>query len=225
MWPSVIVVSRYLIINPHRILVTTTREGRRTRPVILELGAGCGLVGITAARVILASRRTNGDDDDDGDHDDHYNDDVEEEGAVGRSKMKEVVVITDVNDTVLENIARNVELNDDSSVTRVSRLDFYNQAGDCRAGRWIATERVAKKGSDGGGGGGVETLDEGGGWGPADVVLAADIICKPDDAIAASKTIYDALRPGGVALVVCANAEHRYGVEIFASECEERSHV
>jgi hypothetical protein len=57
---------------------------------------------------------------------------------------------------------------------------------------------------------------------PADVVLAADIICRPEDAVAASMTIRDALRPGGVALVVCANAEHRYGVDIFPGECERR---
>ena len=36
------------------------------------------------------------------------------------------------------------------------------------------------------------------------------------------KTIYDALKPGGVAYVVCANSEHRFGVDIFSSECEKR---
>ena len=57
---------------------------------------------------------------------------------------------------------------------------------------------------------------------PVDIILAADIICQPSDSVAASKTIYDALKPSGVAYVVCANSEHRFGVEIFASECEAR---
>jgi hypothetical protein len=129
-----------------------------------------------------------------------------------------------VNGTVLENISRNIELNDVSSVASVSRLDFYDQTGDCRPGRWIASNSPVE--CEGGSGRVKRSDDEvGGRWGPVDVVLAADIICKPEDAIAASKTIYDALRPGGVALVVCANAEHRFGVEIFAKECEERGLV
>lgn len=55
-----------------------------------------------------------------------------------------------------------------------------------------------------------------------DVILAADIICQPSDAVAASMTIYNALKPSGKAYIVCANSEHRFGVEIFASECEAR---
>jgi len=61
---------------------------------------------------------------------------------------------------------------------------------------------------------------------PVDVILAADIICQREDAIAAAKTIHDALVPpsegrcGGVAYIVCADSGHRFGVEIFASECE-----
>ncbi|KAL3800055.1 hypothetical protein ACHAW5_003703 [Stephanodiscus triporus] len=217
MWPSAIVLSRYLVSNPHRLVVPPREEGRAvgrtTTPspsVVLELGAGCGLVGITAARVILASRL--------GTDDDDYDDEEVEER---RGETRPVVVITDVNEIVLDNIARNVELNDVSSIAYASRLDFYAQSGDCRAGGWVPGGTMGGGGggsADGGGGG----ASEGRGLGQADVVLAADIICRPEDAIAASRTIYDALRPKGVALVVCANAEHRFGVEIFESECEKR---
>ena len=226
MWPSAIVLSRYLVVNPQRILdcATVIREeeeeeedGRATGPAILELGAGCGLVGITAARLILASRR------------EKWGGTMKKRTGL-RCETEPNVVITDVNDTVLDNILRNIELNDVSSVTSVSRLDFYDQSGDCRPGRWIASKREIDSTFECEGGSGQVGMsdEEGKGgkrWGPFDVVLAADIICKPEDAIAASKTIYDALRPSGVALVVCANAEHRFGVEIFAKECEERGLV
>lgn len=54
-----------------------------------------------------------------------------------------------------------------------------------------------------------------------DVVLAADIICQESDAVAAAKTIYDALVPNGRCFVVCADSDHRFGIEIFQEECEQ----
>ena len=163
MWPSAIVLSRWLLSNTHLLIDKT----------ILEIGAGCGLVGILAATVVKHSDKTN------------------------------QVVITDVNNVVLDNISRNIRLNDVSSVASVAKLDFYRQTGDNHTGRWV--------------GGEIEEYFE-----PVDIVLAADIICQPEDAVAAAKTIYDALVPGGVAYVVCANEKHRFGVGKFAGECEAR---
>ena len=236
MWPSAIALSRYLVANPHRIVGGGGGSATGYPPsVILELGAGCGLVGIVAARLILAHRRRGEetrDDDDDGDDDGDGDGDGDVEGEKQRRHGERrrdpaaaIVVITDFNEMVLENIARNVELNGVSSVARVSRLDFYEQSGDCRSGRWIAGEggTTGAGGCADGGGGEPSSGDDGRGRPPAaDVVLAADVICRPEDAVAASRTIYDALRPGGVALVVLGNAEHRYGVEIFPGECEMR---
>jgi predicted nicotinamide N-methyase len=135
--------------------------------------AGCGLVGIAAARLIAQS-----------------------DGVQNAS-----VTITDVNDLVLDNLAKNILLNDVSEVACVAKLDFYEQTGDSRSGRW--TEGFTAQYKD-----------------PVDVVLAADIICQPSDSIAAAKTIYDALVPNGRAFVVCADSEHRWGIEIFQEECE-----
>lgn len=169
MWPSAIALSRWLISNPHIF------HGK----IVLELGAGCGLVGITAALIIAQTK--------------HH-------------KSKQEIIITDVNELVLENITQNIKLNDVESIASVAKLDFYSQTGQ-NSGKWIAGEMngIAEPERD-----------------AVDVILAADIICQPEDAVAASKTIVDALRSGGVALIVCANAEHRFGVEIFASECESR---
>ena len=180
MWPSAIFLTRWLISNPRII-----SNGRS----VLELGGGCGLVGIAAARIM--SHQTKG-------------------SAVAAAEGGEVV-ITDINELVLDNILHNIKLNDVASIATVAKLDFYEQTGVRHSGGWI--------GSDSGSSEQVQRE-------PVDVVLAADIICQPEDAIASSKTIYDALKPnGGVAYVVCATAEHRYGVDIFGSECEKRGLV
>lgn len=138
MWPSAIVLSRWLLTNAHVLNGKT----------ILEIGAGCGLVGILAATIVKNS---------------DWN-------------MPNQVIISDVNNTVLDNISQNINLNDVSSVASVAKLDFYHQTGDNHAGMWVAeafresNERCCE---------------------PVSVILAADIICQPEDAVAAAKTIYD----------------------------------
>jgi predicted nicotinamide N-methyase len=164
MWPSAIVLSRWLLSNIHVL----------KNKMILEIGAGCGLVGILAAAIVK------------------------------KYDTGHQVIITDVNNTVLENIVRNIRLNDVNSVASVAKLDFYQQTGDNHDGKWIAGEC-----------GGISGQCD-----PVDIILAADIICQPSDATAAAKTIYDSLVPGGVAYVVCANEKHRFGVDMFAGECQ-----
>eukprot|EP00986_Skeletonema_menzelii_P008692 scaffold3767_cov116-Skeletonema_menzelii.AAC.17 len=163
MWPSAIVLSRWLLSNPQHILGKS----------VLEIGAGCGLVGIAAARIIAQSN----------------------------GEEKKCVTITDVNDLVIDNIAKNIVLNDVSEVAGVAKLDFYEQTGKNESGKWIE---------------GFTFQDRE----PVEVILAADIICQPSDATAAAKTIYDALVPTGRAFVVCADSEHRFGIEIFEEDCE-----
>ena len=165
MWPSAIVLARWLLSNAHLL------KGKK----ILEIGAGCGLVGIVASVLVKA---------------DHTLDQV---------------IITDVNNTVLDNIARNINLNGVSSCASVAKLDFYQQTGKKHLGSWLSGEFNNDCARD---------------REPVDIILAADIICQPEDAVASAKTIYDALTPGGKAYVVCANEEHRFGVAKFAGECE-----
>ena len=245
MWPSAIVLSQYLITNPQCITSFQKKDDNQNSKcapyTIMELGAGCALVGITAARIILSSLENNNRSNSIRSNNIHVNDIIVNDNDECSSDRKEetVVVITDVNETVLHNIMHNIHLNDVSSVARVAKLDFYKQSGNCHLGKWIAEEcmRGRRIGNNCFSASSTINNDENGERGEGskeaitieeerresvDVILAADIICQPDDAIAVSKTIYDALCPGGVALVVCANAEHRYGVEYFASECEER---
>jgi predicted nicotinamide N-methyase len=161
MWPSAVVLSRWLVTNPSFV----------RNKKILEIGAGCGLVGLVAA------------------------------GIVKESAANESVIMTDFNDVVLHNLDRNIQLNNVQTCAWTRNLDFFMQTGESNAGSWI-------DGSTG-------NVEE-----PVDVILAADIICKPDDATAAANTIFDVLRPGGEAIVVCADARHRFGVDRLILECD-----
>ena len=152
MWPSAVALSRWIVSNPHII---------HSRSV-LELGAGCGLTGLVAARLKPSS-----------------------------------VILTDFNTKVLQNLDHNISLNN-VNVTAAIGLDFYQQSGDSK-GSWVDIEGVCHE--------------------AVDVILAADVICKPEDAVAAAKTIHDALSASGVAIVICADVKHRFGVDCFESEC------
>lgn len=121
-------------------------------------------------------------------------------GLVAATLSPSHVILSDFNPKVLENLERNIVLNNASS-TRAIGLDFYQQSGQSTIRSWI---------------------DVNGNNCPAvDVVLAADMICQPDDAVAAAKTIHDALLPNGVAIVICADAKHRFGVDCFERECQK----
>lgn len=113
------------------------------------------------------------------------------------SAPKPKVILTDFNHIVLENLRLNVALNDlDCDVVG---LDFYQQTISKSQG-WI--DMCGRQ------------------YGQVDLVLGADIICQPSDAVAAATTVVCALKAGGLAYIVCADAEHRFGVERFRSECE-----
>ena len=138
----------------------------------LEIGAGCGLTALATASISSSAK----------------------DGIKSPQ-----IILTDFNDTVLQNADRNIRLNDLEGCASTSKLDFYVQTGTRVDGGWVD---------------GVGSVQE-----PVDVVLAADVICKPEDAVAAANTIYDALRPGGHAYVISADAQHRFGVDRFREEC------
>jgi SAM-dependent methyltransferase len=137
---------------------------------IIELGAGCGLSGLVAARWYARMRRD-----------------------------PPTVVLTDFNARVLENLRRNIDLNDLSHVCSVADLDFFQQSGVSKS-HWKTIDGIRRD--------------------PVDIILAADVICQASDAMAVANTIQDVLKPGGTAYVVCADAKHRYGVDRLIGECQ-----
>lgn len=121
------------------------------------------------------------------------------------------VIQTDCNDVVLENLKTNALLNADVTCTvTTTKLDFYLQSGDSVSGGWYESYSNEKDTSSN-----VKIWKE-----PVSVVLAADVICKPTDALAVSKTIFDCLVPGGKAYVLCGNVKHRFGVDVFEGACQ-----
>jgi predicted nicotinamide N-methyase len=183
MWPSAVILATWLVTNPSLLFGDCSRS-----TTVLELGAGCGLTGLVAARLQQQQQRNQ-----------------EQQSGPKRVTSTEEestpsVLLTDFNPTVLENLKRNVELNEVTDVCRVVGLDFYQQIANSSTDHWTDMDGVARE--------------------PVDVVLGADIICQPADAVATAHTLNRVLRVGGSAYVVCADAAHRFGVDHFATECQ-----
>ena len=111
----------------------------------MELGAGCGLVGLVTAKL--------------------------------QQQSESSVILTDFNQKVLENLERNIALNNVADNCIVKGLDFYQQSGSCSFDTAAAATATGTSG-------GWKDLS-GTVHAPVDVVLAADMICQPSDAMAA----------------------------------------
>jgi predicted nicotinamide N-methyase len=164
MWPSAVALSRWLVSNP---LEVQDKD-------ILELGAGCGLVGLVAARLKVKLRK-----------------------EIDRETSH--VKLTDFNELVLKNIDQNIFLNGLEGAAKGAGLDFYIQ--DAELDGWLDSNGTKRD--------------------QVDLILASDIICQPDDAFAAARSICYTLRSGGKAIIVCADSKHRFGVERFEEACLE----
>jgi len=112
-----------------------------------------------------------------------------------RSQPNRSVFLTDFNVKVIENLKRNILLNNVHADAK--KLDFYDQSGTNEG--WLDGQGQLQR--------------------QVDVIIAADMICQPEDAVAAANTIQDALKPGGKAYIILADAAHRFGVDRFEGEC------
>ena len=168
MWPSAVVLSRYLSTNPHELLDKS----------VLEIGAGCGLTGLVAAQIKAAQEKQN-----------HRT----------VSMPTPAVLLTDFNKVVVKNCQQNIVLNGLEGIAKAEELDFYKQ--DSSRNGWL------------------DSVSGGSPRDQVDLILAADVICQKDDALATARTLHCALKPGGKALVVSADSQHRFGVEHLEDAC------
>lgn len=214
MWPCSMILARYLTENPSLVLDTTAATGKgATDGDILELGAGCGLVGLTAAAIIR-----------------QYNEEMkrkrkEEEKESKKDCIDEdssfvtnnsTVILTDYLPMVRKNMERNLDLNgftNDTQVSdnskdgnvRVASLDFFDQPGnydsqyDACQPNWIDMDGIKQP--------------------QVGLILASEVLPYSNDAINVANTIYAALVEGGKAIVVTANESKRFGVEDFPTAC------
>ncbi|KAG7336495.1 lysine methyltransferase [Nitzschia inconspicua] len=191
LWPSSVMLAKYLT---HHASVLYDCPGN-----ILELGAGCGLVGLTAAR--LLQQRQN-------------------EVNGGMIKVDDVaidinfqskVIMTDYNPLARDNLERNARLNDVDKFTSVTGLDFFDQ---------VPTEDDMKLDE------GID-LDSSPTWMDMEghrqpqvsLILAADIIAYSNDGEMVANTLDVALAQGGKALILGPEEGHRFGLEGFADSC------
>lgn len=101
MWPSAVVLSEWLAANRHFL----------TAKSILELGAGCGLSGLVAGKLL--------------------------DQSVG-PKPESRVILTDFNSTVVKNSASNIALNGLEGFVHAEELDFFQQ--DTGLKGWLDNE-------------------------------------------------------------------------------------
>jgi predicted nicotinamide N-methyase len=100
MWPSSVVLSKYMLHNSSHLL--------QKNQTILELGAGCALVGLVTAKIIQRNQEQL----------------VEGNPATTTTRRRRVTV-TDFNDVVVDNLRRNIELNGLEDICEATKLDFY----------------------------------------------------------------------------------------------------
>ena len=182
MWPSAVVLSRWLVSNPDEV------RGKR----VLELGSGCGLTGLVAAKILRDSEPREG-------SKRSLADTVSRPAAsTNKPSPSGRVILSDFNETVVKNLRGNIALNRLEGVAEAEGLDFYQQ--DPGGNGWVTVD-------------GIERTEG------ADLVIAADVICQPEDAFATARTIASALNEGCKAVVVSADSKHRSGVEKLEEAC------
>jgi predicted nicotinamide N-methyase len=186
MWPSSVMLARMITENPKLVLDHATS-------CVLELGAGCGLVGLTAATLLKQHNE-----------EESKEDEVIDDDIIDSSSS---VIFTDYLPEILENIERNILLNDLNvhCTTKVAGLDFFDQPGnddseyDSSQPNWI--DMAGQKRSQ------------------VSLILAADVLCYSNDATNVANTIYAGLIDGGKAIVVSADDNKRFGVAGFPDAC------
>jgi len=189
MWPSAVMLSRRIAQDPSLIL---------NRGDILELGAGCGLVGLVAATILEQE---------------------ESRTSVMTASSNNAganVIFTDYNPTACENLKRNAHLNKLDHCTSVLGLDFFDQGS-------LEEEGKTKDNDDDNPtppSGCCTWTDMNGNPQPqVHVILAADVIAYSNDAMLVATTTHACLVEGGHALILGPNEDRRFGVAHFEEAC------
>ena len=231
MWPSAVMLSHYISKNPSIVVGDdSTPDGD-----VMELGAGCGLVGLTAATLLQnndnSNNAANNNNDDDDDDDDNV--DVNDGSNTNNGSSQDKVIFTDYNPAVLENLQRNVELNDFDVDHQVFGLDWFDQVQeeekssddhddkDDVGDKEEEVEEVTSEHE------GEEEEKNDDTWVDIDgmshaqvrLILGADLLVCTNDANLVASTIDSALMDGGSAFILGADEYARFGVKNFPDAC------
>ena len=180
MWPSAVMLAHHLSKNPDIWRGDDTPDGD-----IMEMGAGCGLAGLTAAALL-------------------QNDDS------GSNCNEDKVVFTDYNPAVLENLKRNITLNEFDVDHEVFGLDWFDQQPNEEGEEVVENEEIKS----------TTWVDmDGTSHGQFRLILGADLIVCSNDAELVATTIDCALMEGGQAIILGPSADARFGVGGFPDAC------
>ena len=214
MWPSAVMLARSLALDPAIIC--------QSQGSILELGAGCGLVGLTAAFILQQEER------------DQLTNEIEENNAAATPAQTNMEkdrchpIFTDYDPVVLQNLLRNIRLNNLDRCASVAGLDFFDQQTleqQEEQQQQYGTTSLALP---------IENATtttttntepswfdmDGQARPPVRLILAADILCYSNDATLVAQTIHATLIPGGKALLMSADENARFGVQHFPEACQ-----
>ena len=204
MWPSAVMLSHHLTQNPEIVLGTNSDGDVDTNSPegnVLELGSGCGLAGLTAATLL------------------------ENDGST------DIVIFTDYNPSVLNNLRKNVELNKFDVDHQVCGLDWFDQQ---KQQSQENQESLEGKSTTAGYTGSTSTDDNeeerrssNNTWVDMDgiehaqtrLIIGSDLIVCSNDADLVASTIDCALIEGGKAIILGADSSKRFGVRGFADSC------
>ena len=203
MWPSAVMLSHHLTQNPEIVLGTNSDGDVDTNSPegnVLELGSGCGLAGLTAATLL------------------------ENEGSTDK------VIFTDYNPSVLNNLRKNVELNEFDVDHQVCGLDWFDQHQQCQENQESLEDNCDTAGDTG-----VTCTDDNeeerrssnNTWVDMDgiehaqtrLIIGSDLIVCSNDADLVASTIDCALMEGGKAIILGADSSTRFGVRGFPDAC------
>jgi predicted nicotinamide N-methyase len=230
MWPSAVMLSHYLSKNPSIVLGDdTTPDGD-----VMELGAGCGLVGLTAATLLQNNDNSNNNTDATKNSNDDENVDGNDASSNTNGSSQDKVIFTDYNPAVLENLQRNVDLNDFDVDHQVFGLDWFDQIQEEEekssddhdtdedvGGKEEEVEEVTSEQEGGEEGKNDDTWVDTDGKSHAQVrlILGADLLVCTNDANLVASTIDSALMDGGSAFILGADEYARFGVRDFPDAC------
>ena len=205
MWPSAVMLSHHISKNPSIVL------GDENSPDgdVMELGAGCGLVGLTAATLLQENNSTASD----------------SGGTTTVTNNEDKVIFTDYNPAVLQNLQKNIDLNDFDVDHKVLGLDWFDQLQ--------AQQEQAQEQKDN-----DDTTDstdqeesnttastwidvEGNEHAQVRLILGADLLVCTNDADLVASTIDSALIDGGKAFILGADEYKRFGVRNFPEACRQ----
>ena len=196
MWPSAVMLSHHLTQNPDIVLGGSgaDTDGSELEGSVMELGSGCGLAGLTAATLL------------------------ENSGSVDK------VIFTDYNPSVLENLRKNVKLNEFDVDHKVLGLDWFDQQQQLTDEQQIKdndeedeeTTTTAK-----------DSDEKSNTWVDMDgihheqarLIIGSDLIVCSNDAELVAATLDCALLEGGQAVIIGADSCTRFGVKDFPNEC------